>query len=251
MLCVFTTKPFNLLDEQGQRFPDAVLCRMLKYINDQKTLLNCRLVCNQWNDTIIDTGELIERINFPVWHPKLFLGLQVANKVKSIVFKHSFPANLPYMATFLDWISKTVRKVTFGYELDENSILNQQKNFLKVLEKCTELRELIITGSNLELIKGCRESTPQIAATNTIKKFSIRTDNWTNATAAAADCAGLFEILYKLPNLAVIEIIMGNTCNNVSPAILKAVWDYLVIYPATLKVSRYPCLGSVYTELSI
>lgn len=132
--------------------PDIVVQEILKKFpnwrseteSTTKTMLICRLVCMQWNAIIEDTTELMKKITLPVWDPVSFLKLPLVQKgkIKSIIFRNSFPINKD-ASKLIEVISNIVERVEFAFK-DPSAKEQQRELFVLILQKCNRIRELII-----------------------------------------------------------------------------------------------------------
>lgn len=126
------------------RLPYVVIKEIMKKMSDQPALLQCRLICVEWNQAIDDTSDVMKKITFPVRHPEPFLDLGIVKrkKVKSIKFMNTFQLQSECANKFIDLISDTI-KVDFAFE--DSDLLYQRELFELVLAKCGRLQELVIS----------------------------------------------------------------------------------------------------------
>lgn len=222
--------------------PNVAVKEILKLIQDQHTLLNCRVVCVEWNHIIQGTSELIKNIIFPVWHLKPFLDLQIVKngKMRSISFKDSFRLDPTYINSFINAISNTVEKVVF--EFQNVSLENRSELFILILEHRANLQELNVIerysfnddeeSPGLFVNTGAAASAINtIAAINNICIFSVSKCDFTE------EPVGLMELLCKLPELKQIRIDCGDMSRESFIRITEGLNRYLGIYENVLHLN--------------
>lgn len=198
-------------------FPDLPVKNILKFTKENKTLLNSRLVCTQWNNIIQDTSELMSRIVFYVSNLQEFVELPTVKegKVKSIVIKTSAPSE--HIDIFVASISSSVENVTFTLKAEKlSSILKL------VLETCSNLKVLRlyecsgVDGLSANVIKATK-----IRAATKINILSINVIGF-----KVCDVPGISTLIGKLPVLKELEFI-GHCDIAMASAIILALNAYL------------------------
>lgn len=209
--------------------PELVIKEILKNVSDQETMMQCRLVCKQWNNMIVDNSELMRKITFPVWsNLTKFLNLDIVKKrkVRSICFKDSLVQHFK-IDEFMDAIKDTVEKVVFDLEETARSAEDQRDLFLTIIKECTCLQEIKIEfsvmGNNM---LGLINTKTKMASAMQLKIITV--DLFEIDIASAK---GFSKLLLKLPNLEEI-----NLYGYADIIILNGIAEYLKKFKKTLKL---------------
>lgn len=243
----FANRTLNL-KSSSLYLPEVALKEILKNVSDQATMLECRLVCTQWNNLIVDTSELIRKITFPVWHPRPFLDLDLVKqrKVKSICLKF-LPVDYGWADDFFFAISNmTIEKVSF--ELEERSEYNERRLLQRILERCTCLQELEVNYSINKLFRSISSSSSTSSSDDS--EPATRDDKANNAMKLKiisvdidgfeeADARGLSNFLLSYPNLEEINFLGDRIYGVETPVfymLLAGICKYLQKFGKTLKL---------------